>query len=54
MKAKFIRKIMRTDTQKFIEGEIYEIDERTYQQNKDKFELVKETKKEVTDNGDKK
>ena len=45
MKAKFIRKIMRTDTQKFIEGEIYEIDDRTYQQNKDKFELVKEKEK---------
>lgn len=51
MKAKFIKKIMRTDTQKFVEGEIYEIDEATYQRNKDKFELVKETKKEVAENG---
>jgi len=51
MKAKFIQKIMRTDTAKYVNGEIYEIDERTYQQHKDKFELIKETKKEVADNG---
>lgn len=51
MKAKFIQKIMRTDTQKFIEGEVYEIDDRTYQLHKDKFELVKEIKKEVTPDG---
>lgn len=52
MKARYIGKSpFRTDTQKFIPGEVYDVDPITYEHLKPRFEIITEPKKKETKDG---